>query len=61
MVLPACPVQSNMVETCLLLLRAKYIAPFLGSQQVCIAIKQVVACCSQTLFKCSIQGSISGL
>ena len=50
--LPACSAQFNMAY--LLPLRAMYIAPFLGTQQVYVAIKQIIACFSQTPFKCSI-------
>ena len=54
--LPACSTQSNMVEACSLPLRAMYIVPFLGTQWVYVAIKQVVALCSQTPFQSSVAG-----
>ena len=56
MALPACSAWSNMVETCLRPMRVKLTAPFLGTQQVYVIIKQVVALCSQTPLKCIIAG-----
>ena len=50
------PSSPNMAEAHLPSLRTMYIAPFLGTQWVYVAIKQVVALCSQTPFKCFIAG-----
>ena len=53
--LPACPAQSSMVE--LFAASESHVhSPILGTQPVYVAIKQVVALCSQTPFKCSIAG-----
>ena len=57
MALPAYFAQFNMVEACLLPLRAMLIAPFSGTQQAYVAIEQVVALCSQNPLKYSIAGS----
>ena len=46
--LPANSAQSHMAEIFLLSLQTMYIAPFLSTQHVYVAIKQVVALCSQT-------------
>ena len=54
MALPTCSAQSNIPEACSLPLRAMHIAPFLGTQQVYVAIKQAVTLCLQKTFKCSI-------
>ena len=54
--LPIRSTQSSMVEACLLSLRVMFIIPAPGTQQVYVAIKQFVACCSQTSFKCSVTG-----
>ena len=53
--LSACPSQSSMVE--LLDASESHVhCPILGIDQVYVAIKQVVALCLQTPFKCSIAG-----
>ena len=56
MVLLVGSTHSNMAEACLLPLRVMHIVPFSGTHLVYVGIKQVVAVCSQTLFKYSIAG-----
>ena len=45
---------SPLWQRCSLPLRAMYVAPFLGTQLVYVAIKQAIAVCSQNPFKCSV-------
>ena len=53
--LPACSTQSSMAE--LFIASESHVhCPIFGTQWVYLAIKQVVALCSQTPFKCSIAG-----
>ena len=54
-VLPAFSAQFNMAKA-FTSSETIYITPFLGTQQIYVSIKQVVALCSQTSLKCSVAG-----